>query len=137
MSTHTIAEFTGLLGKWITDQHHWSVHAPARDLAVPFPFGRLILFMVLSVADLILTWRLLLFSHGLVYESNPIARYFLSQYGWPGILGFKCVDVLIVACLTLIISSVQPAAARRVLSMACVVVASVAIYSCFLALRFV
>ena len=61
--------------------------------------GKLSLFLFLSLTDLFLTWRLLLQSHGQVYESNPIADWWLSNYGWSGLAAFKIAMALSVAVL--------------------------------------
>jgi hypothetical protein len=104
---------------------------------IAIPVGRLALFALLSVADLLLTWVLLRHTDGMVYESNPIANALLTQYGWAGMVIFKFTDVLLVASIALLLCYFQPRAARRVLSMACGIVGSVTLYSVYLVVQFV
>ena len=55
-----------------------------------------LLFIALSGADLFLTWRLLSSRGSAVYESNPVAAWFLGRFGWMGLTAFKAVAVLVV-----------------------------------------
>ena len=48
-----------------------------------------LLFILLSLVDLALTWWLLAHSYGQVYEANPVARWWLMRYGAAGLAGFK------------------------------------------------
>jgi hypothetical protein len=88
------------------------------------------LFFLLSLIDLFLTWRLLLQSHGQVYESNPIAEWWLSRYGWPGLAAFKIGMASAVAVLTIAISMARPRTGGRVLLFACTALLIVVAYSC-------
>ena len=47
------------------------------------------LYVVLSVADFVLTFALLKLSDGFAYESNPIAAACLTHHGWGGLAAFK------------------------------------------------
>jgi hypothetical protein len=49
----------------------------------------LILCAALSVADWSLTWLLISGSDGAVSEGNPVAAWFLTRFGWPGLALFK------------------------------------------------
>jgi hypothetical protein len=87
------------------------------------------LFAALSLADLLLTCWLLRRPTGEFYEANPVARWWLMQFGWAGLAGFKAVVVLLVACLCGLIARRRPQAARRVLGFGCAVSAVVVLYS--------
>ena len=95
------------------------------------PFKQLV-FVVLSLADLYLTRHLVSATDGQIYESNPIANWWLSNLGWLGLGAFKLLTMLTVAGLVVAISRSRPRAGRRVLSFACVAVAAVVAYSCYL-----
>jgi hypothetical protein len=58
-------------------------------------------FVVLSALDLLLTWRLVEGTGGLVYEANPLASNILGEHGWSGLSVFKliCVGIFITAGL--------------------------------------
>ncbi len=96
-------------------------------------FGKLFVFALLSFADLFLTWHLLEQGTGQVYESNPIARWWLEQHGWLGLVLFKLGVVVVVAGLALLISRYRPRAGGCVLTFACSAVALVVLYSSSLA----
>ena len=69
---------------------------------------RLVLYAVLSAADLGLTYALIQRGDGDVYESNPIAEAWLSSYGWTGLALYKLVIVLIVASVAAFVSLSRP-----------------------------
>ena|SRR5438270_673525 len=119
----------------------YSLAAPVRALPTPshidVPLGRMGLFVALSIADLVLTWVLLQHTGGVVYESNPIANVFLSHYGWAGMVIFKLTDMLLVAWIVCLLGLFQPSAARRVLTIACTILACVALYSAYLVIQLV
>src|SRR5262245_42806460 len=50
-------------------------------LRLPHP-RKLLLFALLSVADLTLTWALIQYGRGQFYEGNPVAAWFLRSGGW-------------------------------------------------------
>ncbi|MCI0376353.1 MAG: DUF5658 family protein [Gemmataceae bacterium] len=93
---------------------------------------RLLLFALLSLLDLTLTWWLLEHSGRIVYEANPIARWWLSELGWLGLAAFKTGIVLVVITLTLVISRKRPQLAARIQVFGCVVLAVVVCYSAVL-----
>jgi hypothetical protein len=97
-----------------------------------FPWGRLLLYCVLSAADLFFTWRLLAARGGTVYESNPIAGWLLGRYGWGGLAAYKVGTVLLVAGLSGLICRYRPVVGARVLTFGCSLLALVVVYSCFL-----
>src|SRR5215831_6550499 len=104
------------------------------DAAAGVPGGllahpvRLLLFGLLSLADLFLTLRLLAHS-GAVYESNPLARWWLARHGWLGLACFKAATVLVVVGLAGAITRRRPRAGGRVLGFACAALALVVCYS--------
>jgi Domain of unknown function (DUF5658) len=95
---------------------------------------RLILYMLLSVADLGLTYALIQLGNGDVYESNPIAEAWLSSYGWTGLALFKLAIILIVATVAAFVSLSRPRIGGHILTFACLTVALVVTYSAHLAL---
>jgi hypothetical protein len=95
--------------------------------------GKLLLFVLLSMADLFLTWLLVTGTGGQVYESNPVANYWLASYGWLGLGVFKAGMVSVVSTLVLVISRYRPRTGERVLLFACSTLTVVVLYSCFLA----
>jgi hypothetical protein len=95
--------------------------------------GKLALFGLLSVADLLLTLRLVHTSGGQVYESNPLASAWLELYGGTGLAIFKGLAMLLVAGVAVYISFHRPRAAGRILGFACLATGFVVVYSCFLA----
>ncbi len=97
------------------------------------PYGKLLMFALLSGLDLFLTWHLLEQRAGQVYESNPIARWWLEQHGWLGLVFFKSSVVLVVAGLALLISRYRPRTGGWVLVFACSTLALVVLYSSSLA----
>jgi hypothetical protein len=76
-----------------------------------------------------MTWRL--FSVGLssVHESNPLAAWFLSAYGWPGLAVFKFGTALLTGGSALAISYRRPRAGCGVLAFGCAVLSGVVLYS--------
>src|SRR5262245_15702856 len=95
---------------------------------------KLVLFGLLSVADLVLTLHLLQQGNGRVYESNPLAGWWLARLGSFGLALYKVLCVLLFGTLILTISRLNPRTGGRVLVFGCVAVAVVVCYSgCLLA----
>ncbi len=94
-------------------------------------------FIVLSVADLILTRILLTQSGGEIYEANPLANLILSQFGWVGLTAFKFGMVLMISGIMIYVSYYQPKTARRLVCFAALLMASVVGYSGYLLVCFV
>src|SRR5262249_6684265 len=136
MNTRILATASGLSATGMRYPRAASAQALALPIPIEIPLGRMALFAVLSLADLLLTWVLLRHSDGIVYESNPIANLFLNHYGWAGMVIFKFTDMLIVAWVAIVLCFFQPRVAQRVLSVACGIVGSVILYSSFLALEY-
>jgi Domain of unknown function (DUF5658) len=95
--------------------------------------GRMRLFALLSAADLVLTCWLLHGSHGRIYESNPVARWWLTTLGWAGLALFKAGTVLLAGLLLSLVARYRPGAARAVLTFGCLALILVVGYSCALA----
>jgi hypothetical protein len=94
---------------------------------------KLALFVFLSLADLLLTWGLVRNGDGVVYESNPVARWLLTGYGWLGLTAFKLAAVVLVVGLARVISRRRPRTGDCVLSFACAALTLVVAYSTSLA----
>jgi hypothetical protein len=90
---------------------------------------RLTLYMLLSLADLALTYALIQQGGGEVYESNPIAEAWLSSYGWTGLALYKLVIIVIVAVVAAFVSLSRPRTGGHILTFACLAVAVVVTYS--------
>jgi hypothetical protein len=91
--------------------------------------AKLGLYVVLSILDLCLTYRLLHANGGHVYESNPIANAWLNRYGWAGLTMFKIASMVLVASTTMCISLRHPRAGGGILAFACSALAIVVLYS--------
>src|SRR4051812_8045155 len=104
---------------------------------VPFRGGVLLAttFVVLSLLDLGLTWYLLEMQGECFYEANPIAAGVLANWGWWGLAGYKLTCASTVLTAGLIVSRRRPRVARRLLALACPVVAVVVAYSLVLLTR--
>lgn len=101
------------------------------------PLVRLCLYVALSIFDLILTGEVLRLSGGKIYESNPLAQTWLQDYGWPGLVFFKVVMLLLVSSVAVFVSVRKPATGTRLLTFACVVVGLVVVYSWYLLMKFI
>jgi hypothetical protein len=89
----------------------------------------MLVFVVLSLCDLVLTCLLLERFEGGVCEANPIAQWCLRGYGWFGLALFKTSMVLLVLALTQIISRWRPGTSRHLLDFGCTILAAVVFYS--------
>jgi hypothetical protein len=96
---------------------------------------KLLLFTLLSLADLGLTYYLLRCGDGQVYEGNPIADWWLTTFGWAGLVCFKIGAVLLACGLAAGISRYRPALGGKVLTLGCTAVTGVLFYSCALAVQ--
>jgi hypothetical protein len=108
---------------------------PDADTASPAQRGiaKLLVFLVLSVLDLFLTWHLVHGADGWVYESNPLASWWLERWGWLGLIFFKVSAVSVVSWIWYIVTPLRPRLANMVLSFACATLALVVLYSTSLA----
>lgn len=97
------------------------------------PHGRkLLFFAALNAADLALTWWIVERGGGRAYESNPVASWCLTAFGWPGLAGFKVAVVALVTALAVTVSRQHPRAGGHVLAFGCCAVLAVVVYSSFL-----
>jgi hypothetical protein len=96
---------------------------------------KLVLFALLSVADLFMTWQLVQATDGKVYESNPVANAWLTSFGWVGLTIFKTLAMLLVALTAVYISFHRPKTGGRVLIFACTATFLVVAYSCYIGLQ--
>jgi hypothetical protein len=97
-----------------------------------FPVRKLVFFALLNLSDLGLTWYLLRAGGGAVYESNPVAAWWLGHFGWVGLAGFKAATMALTAGLGVLIFLRRPAAGHRVLGFGCAALAAVVLYSAYL-----
>jgi len=88
-----------------------------------------VIFALLSLGDLALTWWLLEHSGRVIFEGNPVADWWLNQFGWSGLAGFKAAMVLLVIILTTLIARQRPRAASRTLRFACAALVLVMLHS--------
>jgi hypothetical protein len=93
------------------------------------PLAWLILFITLSLTDLVLTFLVVIHGGGQIEEGNPIAAAWLRKYGWPGLIIFKSAAMSVVIVVTLLVNSRKPGVARGLLAICCAVMAAVALYS--------
>jgi hypothetical protein len=84
---------------------------------------------VLSLADFCLTCWLLSLPGGQVAEGNPVARWWLTRFGWLGLAGFKVALVALVAGLALLISRYRPRTGGLVLGFGCAALTAVLLHS--------
>jgi hypothetical protein len=89
----------------------------------------LVFFGALSLADLVLTWALIVLGGGTVYESNPVAGAWLADYGWRGLLVFKVLAAGLVVAVTFLLVRYRPWAALAIVLFACVAVGMVVWHS--------
>jgi hypothetical protein len=87
-----------------------------------------LLFALLSGADLLLTWWLLDHSAG-VFESNPLACWWLARYGWLGLAAFKASVATLVLVLAVVVCRHRPRVAGRLLQFGCGTLVLVVLYS--------
>src|SRR5947209_2031995 len=87
--------------------------------------GGLVVFGMLSVVDLCLTWLVIHQSGGRIQEGNPIAGAWLMRFGWPGLVAFKVGAMTVVALAVVIISRRRPVVAAGVVLVSCLIVAMV------------
>ena len=100
------------------------------------PKVALLIFALLSLADLVQTWLLISYSGGRIVESNPIAAAWLHRFGWKGLVLFKGAAFVLVAVAGTLVALHRPRLGRWVLGFCCLVVGLVAIYSYLLLRRY-
>jgi hypothetical protein len=87
---------------------------------------------LLSLADLVLTFVLVKYSGGEIYEGNPFAGAWLADFGWPGLIIFKTLTLAVFITTLVLITIYRPRAGRYILAFACLLVGSVAGYGYYL-----
>jgi hypothetical protein len=93
---------------------------------------RIVIFILLSAADLALTSVLIQNSRGNIYESNLIAAEWLMRFGWGGLAVFKLTDSFLVVGICGLLALHDPRVASRVATVGCLALGGVVIYSSFL-----
>jgi hypothetical protein len=94
--------------------------------------GKHLVFVLLSLSDWVLTWAVIRNGLGHVYESNPVAAWFLHCQGWAGLALYKAAMVLTSSSLSTVISWRRPRTGGLVLSLGCGVSAAVVLYTGYL-----
>lgn len=85
------------------------------------------LFVLVNVMDIVMTSLLL--NTGQFIESNPIANYVLSEWGFAGVTAFKLIVVSMVMLIANIIAVRRIRTSRRLLHFGTLVVGGVVAYS--------
>src|SRR5260370_4530256 len=90
------------------------------------------LLLLLNAADFALT-RFLCAGETGVYEANPVAGWWLVQYGWVGLAGFKFATVLLVVGIATLLIRRRPRLGRAVLGLGCAAAAIAVLVGGYLA----
>lgn len=98
-----------------------------------FHVHRLMLYGLLSAADLFLTWQLLTHGDRQAVETNPLANLWIATFGLTGLIVFKMMAVTAVVGSAVLIARHRPVLSGRILHFACLATAAVVLYSCVLA----
>jgi hypothetical protein len=93
------------------------------------PLLGLIIFCMLSLADLSLTGALLHYGNGKVYEANPIAAMLHGKYGFSGLAAFKITTLTYVGGVSVIASRYRLQVGLFLLTFACLAVGLTVVYS--------
>lgn len=86
-------------------------------------------YVLVSAMDFFMTYLLLCHRGAVFVESNPVARFFLREWGAKGLIYFKFAMVAFVCVLAQIIAQRRPRVARMLLTGATLVVGIVVVYS--------
>jgi hypothetical protein len=89
----------------------------------------LLCFVLLSIADLLLTWWLLRNGDGPVYEGNPLANGCLARFGWAGLAALKVLTTGLFVALAAVISRNRPYCGGRLVWFGCALQFLVVVYS--------
>jgi hypothetical protein len=89
----------------------------------------LIVFLALSLTDLVFTWVLIRHGGGRVQEGNPIASAWLMQFGWNGLAIFKLILMAVVVVIVALLSRNHPRTGLAVVLFGCLAVGLVVLYS--------
>jgi hypothetical protein len=100
--------------------------------------AKLLLFVALSLIDLMLTLWLIESTTGRAYEANPVAAWWQMRFGAAGLVFFKAAIVVCVLGLTAVIFRLRPRIAGRIMEVGCASLLVVIVYSgilCHAAMR--
>lgn len=86
-----------------------------------------VFFLLLSVADFLLTWRLISAANSEIDEINPVASWVLANFGWMGLAAYKLTLVSGIACLVTVIANRKKAVGTSVMMFGCGAQASIVI----------
>jgi hypothetical protein len=89
----------------------------------------LALFVVLSLADFVLTWVLIEHKDPGIVEGNPVARWYLTALGWPGLFAYKAATVVTAILILGLVARHRPRLAGHVLTLACAALTATVLYS--------
>jgi hypothetical protein len=101
-------------------------------LSAKLVLGLFLVLLGLGLADLFLTWKLMHVGDGQVLESNPVANWWLTTYGWGGMTVFKLAMLLVGGGLAGGIAYWRPRTSERLLFFVCGAQSAVVLYSLFL-----
>ncbi len=92
---------------------------------------RVALLLTFAVADIVLTRSLLTADHGSMsfYESNPIANWFLTRFGWMGISLFKVATIAVLLGVVVVIARSRPRTGKNLLTLGILAQIVVVLYS--------
>jgi hypothetical protein len=107
-------------------EHWWSRLRRSSLEASRFPY-LCILLLVLSIADVLMTYLLLRVSP-LIYESNPVARWFFAKWNIAGMILFKFSMVAFTILIGEFVERHRAGYGRFVLIIGCLATATVVVY---------
>jgi len=88
----------------------------------------ILLFLLVNIADLVVTYWLLSYSPNF-YESNPVANWFFKKWNIAGMTFFKFAVVAFVVVISEYVERKRPGAGKFVLIVGTLVTAAVVAYS--------
>lgn len=97
--------------------------------------GWIILFLLMSIADLVVTYSLLSYSPNF-YESNPVANWFFHHWNIAGMTFFKFGVVAFIVVISEFVERRRAGSGKFVLITGCLVTAYVVVYSMRLYLNY-
>lgn len=97
-------------------------------------------FILVNALDLFVTFLLLNFSsrgwlRGNVFESNPVANYFIRRWSTSGLVFFKFGVCTFVVLIAQVVARTNPRTARWLLNLGAIIVAVVVVYSLMMMAR--
>jgi len=94
-----------------------------------------IALVLVNLADVVLTWAIIVDPTMGGYESNQIAAFWLVRAGLPGMVAYKFFLVGFVLVICELIHKYKPVVARRLMTFLCVIVGVVICYSLALVVK--